>query len=201
MCNLGVTSHSGEWLIFLFYTLHNLIDCLACSCFWFSVSALPSKKKKKKSVFTWKNLINLVSVPADQHCELNCRAKGFRFYVRQSDRVIDGTPCGQNSTATCVAGKCSVGLKIIFYYYFNNKPSDWCTGDENSIVWFISWCWLCLIQNYCISVRCCVLCEQQRAAQHKYKLRLSANWEWNKGQEEESFTLLLGQSRECGNWM
>ncbi|KAJ4945125.1 hypothetical protein JOQ06_013662 [Pogonophryne albipinna] len=46
-------------------------------------------------------------VPEDQHCELNCRAVGFRFYVRQSERVTDGTPCGQNETSLCVAGKCS----------------------------------------------------------------------------------------------
>ncbi|XP_037395591.1 thrombospondin type-1 domain-containing protein 4 isoform X3 [Pygocentrus nattereri] len=45
-------------------------------------------------------------VPGDQLCELNCRAIGYRFYVRQSDRVIDGTPCGQNDTSICVAGKC-----------------------------------------------------------------------------------------------
>ncbi|MED6231969.1 hypothetical protein ATANTOWER_016177 [Ataeniobius toweri] len=46
-------------------------------------------------------------VPGGQHCELNCRAIGFRFYVRQSDRVIDGTPCGQNETHLCVAGRCT----------------------------------------------------------------------------------------------
>ncbi|XP_058243483.1 thrombospondin type-1 domain-containing protein 4 [Hemibagrus wyckioides] len=45
-------------------------------------------------------------VPGDQLCELNCRAIGHRFYVRQSGRVIDGTPCGQNETAICVAGTC-----------------------------------------------------------------------------------------------
>eukprot|EP00063_Salmo_salar_P007854 XP_013982689.1 PREDICTED: thrombospondin type-1 domain-containing protein 4-like [Salmo salar] len=45
-------------------------------------------------------------VSGDQRCELNCRATGFRFYVRQSDRVIDGTPCGQNETSICVAGRC-----------------------------------------------------------------------------------------------
>ncbi|XP_076851146.1 thrombospondin type-1 domain-containing protein 4-like isoform X2 [Brachyhypopomus gauderio] len=44
-------------------------------------------------------------VPRDQLCELNCRAIGYRFYVRQSDQVIDGTPCG-NETSICVAGKC-----------------------------------------------------------------------------------------------
>ncbi|XP_076012058.1 thrombospondin type-1 domain-containing protein 4 [Genypterus blacodes] len=46
-------------------------------------------------------------VPGDQLCELNCRAIGFRFYVRLSERVIDGTPCGQNHTSLCVAGKCT----------------------------------------------------------------------------------------------
>ncbi|XP_022535551.2 thrombospondin type-1 domain-containing protein 4 isoform X2 [Astyanax mexicanus] len=45
-------------------------------------------------------------VPEDQLCELNCRAIGYRFYVRLSERVIDGTPCGQNETSICVAGKC-----------------------------------------------------------------------------------------------
>ncbi|XP_060780131.1 thrombospondin type-1 domain-containing protein 4-like isoform X1 [Neoarius graeffei] len=45
-------------------------------------------------------------VPGDHLCELNCRAVGYRFYVRQSARVIDGTPCGQNETAICVAGTC-----------------------------------------------------------------------------------------------
>lgn len=50
-----------------------------------------------------------LSVPGDQSCELNCRAVGFRFYVRLSERVIDGTPCGHNESALCVAGKCKVG--------------------------------------------------------------------------------------------
>ncbi|KAI5623766.1 thrombospondin type-1 domain-containing protein 4-like isoform X1, partial [Silurus asotus] len=45
-------------------------------------------------------------VPGDQVCELNCRAIGHRFYVRKSERVDDGTPCGINETAMCVAGTC-----------------------------------------------------------------------------------------------
>lgn len=57
---------------------------------------------------------NPLSVPEHQHCELNCRAVGFRFYVRKSDGVIDGTPCGQNETSFCVAGKCTVGNCIDF---------------------------------------------------------------------------------------
>ncbi|XP_061621469.1 thrombospondin type-1 domain-containing protein 4-like isoform X1 [Phyllopteryx taeniolatus] len=46
-------------------------------------------------------------VAGEQHCELNCRAAGFRFYVRLSDKVVDGTPCGRNDTSVCVAGKCT----------------------------------------------------------------------------------------------
>ncbi|CAJ1048758.1 thrombospondin type-1 domain-containing protein 4-like [Xyrichtys novacula] len=38
-------------------------------------------------------------VPVDQHCELHCRAVGFRFYVKLSERVTDGTPCGKNDTS------------------------------------------------------------------------------------------------------
>ncbi|KAI7789375.1 putative thrombospondin type-1 domain-containing protein 4 [Triplophysa rosa] len=39
-------------------------------------------------------------------CQLHCRAAGFRFYVRQSDDVIDGSTCGQNHSSVCVAGQC-----------------------------------------------------------------------------------------------
>ncbi|KAG7277353.1 hypothetical protein CRUP_025593 [Coryphaenoides rupestris] len=44
-------------------------------------------------------------VRGEHRCELNCRALGFRFYVRLADRVTDGTPCGDNQTALCVSGK------------------------------------------------------------------------------------------------
>lgn len=57
------------------------------------------------------------SVSSEQRCELNCRAIGFRFYVRQADRVIDGTPCGQNQTSVCVAGKCQVGIRYLMQYF------------------------------------------------------------------------------------
>ncbi|TNN48484.1 Thrombospondin type-1 domain-containing protein 4 [Liparis tanakae] len=49
----------------------------------------------------------ICNMPLDQQCELNCRAVGFRFYVQLSEKVIDGTPCGQNDTSLCVLGKCS----------------------------------------------------------------------------------------------
>lgn len=49
-------------------------------------------------------------VKGSQKCELNCRAVGYRFYVRQAEKVIDGTPCDQNGTSICVAGQCKVRL-------------------------------------------------------------------------------------------
>uniref|UniRef100_A0AAX7V4W1 PLAC domain-containing protein n=1 Tax=Astatotilapia calliptera TaxID=8154 RepID=A0AAX7V4W1_ASTCA len=46
-------------------------------------------------------------VGADKQCELTCRPAGYRFYVRQSERVRDGTPCFNVSTNdVCVEGQC-----------------------------------------------------------------------------------------------
>ncbi|KAM4580485.1 thrombospondin type-1 domain-containing protein 4 [Odontesthes bonariensis] len=46
-------------------------------------------------------------VGADKQCELTCRPAGYRFYVRQSERVRDGTPCLNVSTNdVCVEGRC-----------------------------------------------------------------------------------------------
>uniref|UniRef100_A0A6Q2YWC5 PLAC domain-containing protein n=1 Tax=Esox lucius TaxID=8010 RepID=A0A6Q2YWC5_ESOLU len=77
-------------------------------------------------------------VPGDQHCELNCRAIGFRFYVRQSDRVIDGTPCGRNETSICVAGRCqSLGCDE---YLGSGKMMDKCgvCGGDNTACKLVS---------------------------------------------------------------
>ncbi|XP_041842873.1 thrombospondin type-1 domain-containing protein 4-like isoform X2 [Melanotaenia boesemani] len=77
-------------------------------------------------------------VPAEQICELNCRAKGFRFYVQQSDRVIDGTPCGKNDTSLCVAGKCtSLGCDE---YLGSGKVMDKCgvCGGDNTTCRLVS---------------------------------------------------------------
>ncbi|RMB94440.1 hypothetical protein DUI87_29251 [Hirundo rustica rustica] len=53
-----------------------------------------------------------VKVKGSQKCELNCRAIGYRFYVRQAETVIDGTPCDPNGTAICVAGQCKFEAKV-----------------------------------------------------------------------------------------
>lgn len=43
----------------------------------------------------------------DKQCELTCRPAGYRFYVRQAERVRDGTLCFNVSTNdVCVEGKC-----------------------------------------------------------------------------------------------
>lgn len=68
--------------------------------------------------------LNLFTVPIEQQCELNCRAIGFRFYVQQSERVIDGTPCGQNETSLCVAGKCTVGHTLTLFLTYCRKEKD-----------------------------------------------------------------------------
>lgn len=46
-------------------------------------------------------------------CELTCRAMGYRFYVRQAEKVIDGTPCDLNGTAVCIAGQCKVSKALL----------------------------------------------------------------------------------------
>ncbi|XP_036931557.1 thrombospondin type-1 domain-containing protein 4 [Acanthopagrus latus] len=46
-------------------------------------------------------------VGADKQCELTCRPAGYRFYVRQAERVRDGTPCvNVSSNDVCVEGQC-----------------------------------------------------------------------------------------------
>ncbi|RVE62848.1 hypothetical protein OJAV_G00160160 [Oryzias javanicus] len=46
-------------------------------------------------------------VGEDKQCELTCRPAGYRFYVRQAERVRDGTPCFNVSTNdVCVEGRC-----------------------------------------------------------------------------------------------
>ncbi|KAM6910648.1 ADAMTS-like protein 4 isoform 2-T2 [Xenentodon cancila] len=46
-------------------------------------------------------------VGVDKQCELTCRPAGYRFYVRQAERVRDGTPCfNVSSNDICVEGRC-----------------------------------------------------------------------------------------------
>ncbi|XP_053699740.1 thrombospondin type-1 domain-containing protein 4 [Synchiropus splendidus] len=46
-------------------------------------------------------------VGPEKQCELTCRPVGYRFYVRQAERVRDGTPCFNISfNDVCVKGQC-----------------------------------------------------------------------------------------------
>ncbi|MEE6502907.1 hypothetical protein FKM82_004674 [Ascaphus truei] len=58
---------------------------------------------------------------------------GYRFYVRQAEKVIDGTPCDQNGTAICVSGQCKSAKNILE----GAPPSDWdnsrCPKDRRAL--------------------------------------------------------------------
>ncbi|XP_066465335.1 ADAMTS-like protein 4 isoform X1 [Eleutherodactylus coqui] len=45
-------------------------------------------------------------VSGNQRCALNCRPIGYRFYVRHTEKVQDGTPCEAGSLDVCVDGQC-----------------------------------------------------------------------------------------------
>ncbi|XP_041442688.1 thrombospondin type-1 domain-containing protein 4 isoform X1 [Xenopus laevis] len=65
-------------------------------------------------------------------CELTCRAVGYRFYVRQAEKVIDGAPCDHNGTAICVSGQCkNIGCDD---YLGSDKVLDKCgvCGGDNT---------------------------------------------------------------------
>ncbi|XP_070287241.1 thrombospondin type-1 domain-containing protein 4 [Myotis yumanensis] len=71
-------------------------------------------------------------VKGNRKCELNCQAMGYRFYVRQAEKVIDGTPCDQNGSAICVSGQCkSIGCDD---YLGSDKVVDKCgvCGGDNT---------------------------------------------------------------------
>nr|XP_049574985.1 thrombospondin type-1 domain-containing protein 4 isoform X2 [Syngnathus scovelli]XP_049574987.1 thrombospondin type-1 domain-containing protein 4 isoform X2 [Syngnathus scovelli] len=88
---------------------HKICDHKACPAFSKPIRAAQCSTHNKKpfmgNLYEWEPFNE---VTGDQHCELNCRAAGFRFYVRHSDKVIDGTPCGPNNSSVCVSGKCMI---------------------------------------------------------------------------------------------
>ncbi|TRY53811.1 hypothetical protein DNTS_002771 [Danionella cerebrum] len=73
-------------------------------------------------------------VGPEQQCELICRPVGFRFYVRQAERVTDGTPCANNtSNHVCVAGRClSEGCDGVLGSGLLRDRCGVCGGEEGS---------------------------------------------------------------------
>ncbi|XP_069041565.1 thrombospondin type-1 domain-containing protein 4 [Lepisosteus oculatus] len=74
-----------------------------------------------------------MEVGAGQQCELTCRPVGLRFYVRQADRVRDGTPCHSNGTDICVDGAClSLGCDGVLDSSLRWDACGICGGDNSS---------------------------------------------------------------------
>lgn len=49
-------------------------------------------------------------------CKLFCRVVGSTAYYQLRDRVIDGTPCGQDTSDICVQGLCRVSPRWCFHH-------------------------------------------------------------------------------------
>lgn len=49
-------------------------------------------------------------------CKLFCRVAGNTAYYQLRDRVVDGTPCGQDTNDICVQGLCRVSLRWWFFH-------------------------------------------------------------------------------------
>ncbi|XP_056402314.1 ADAMTS-like protein 4 isoform X2 [Hyla sarda] len=77
-------------------------------------------------------------VSGNQRCALNCRPIGYRFYVRHTEKVQDGTPCETGSLDVCVDGQClSPGCDGILG---SNSTLDTCgvCGGDGSTCKFIT---------------------------------------------------------------
>ncbi|XP_040268392.1 ADAMTS-like protein 4 isoform X1 [Bufo bufo] len=77
-------------------------------------------------------------VSGNQRCALNCRPIGYRFYVRHTEKVQDGTPCEAGSVDVCVDGQClSPGCDGILG---SNSTLDTCgvCGGDGSTCKFIT---------------------------------------------------------------
>ncbi|XP_006902269.1 PREDICTED: ADAMTS-like protein 4 [Elephantulus edwardii] len=72
-------------------------------------------------------------VQGSQRCELNCRPRGFRFYVRHTEKVQDGTLCLPGALDICVAGRClSPGCDGILGSGRRPDGCGVCGGDEST---------------------------------------------------------------------
>ncbi|XP_012667210.1 ADAMTS-like protein 4 [Otolemur garnettii] len=72
-------------------------------------------------------------VQGSQRCELNCRPRGFRFYVRHTEKVQDGTLCQPGTPDICVAGHClSPGCDGILGSGRRPDGCGVCGGDDST---------------------------------------------------------------------
>ncbi|XP_004689507.1 PREDICTED: ADAMTS-like protein 4 [Condylura cristata] len=72
-------------------------------------------------------------VQGSRRCELNCRPRGFRFYVRHTEKVQDGTLCQPGALDICVAGRClSPGCDGILGSGRRPDGCGVCGGDDST---------------------------------------------------------------------
>uniref|UniRef100_A0A286Y3S4 ADAM metallopeptidase with thrombospondin type 1 motif 9 n=1 Tax=Cavia porcellus TaxID=10141 RepID=A0A286Y3S4_CAVPO len=66
-------------------------------------------------------------------CKLFCRVAGSTAYYQLGDRVIDGTPCGQDTNDICVQGLCrQAGCDHILNSKARRDKCGVCGGDNSS---------------------------------------------------------------------
>lgn len=58
--------------------------------------------------FIYSKMNLLVSLTAENPCELNCMPRGENFFYRHRSSVVDGTPCHPGRRDVCVEGVCKV---------------------------------------------------------------------------------------------
>lgn len=63
-----------------------------------------SKEGLKVTIYS----VVMSSVADSKECELNCLARGHKFFLRLLPKVEDGTPCLSNPSKLCIDGKCQV---------------------------------------------------------------------------------------------
>ncbi|XP_058144336.1 A disintegrin and metalloproteinase with thrombospondin motifs 9 isoform X18 [Dasypus novemcinctus] len=66
-------------------------------------------------------------------CKLFCRVAGNTAYYQLRDRVVDGTPCGQNTNDICVQGLCrQAGCDHVLNSKARRDKCGICGGDNSS---------------------------------------------------------------------
>lgn len=75
-----------------------------------SNNSLLTDRPMLESDFNYYVMFFSFAVHGNQRCALNCRPIGYRFYVRHTEKVQDGTPCEPGSLDVCVDGQCLVSF-------------------------------------------------------------------------------------------
>lgn len=93
----------------------------ACGC-----QAGP-QSRRGTHVASWYSSLVLMK----DRCKLFCRVAGNTAYYQLRDRVIDGTPCGQDTNDICVQGLCRVSPRDRFFTELSCYLIDVCLPSLN----------------------------------------------------------------------